>query len=90
MWPKASLRLLHHLLDALFVGHVRAHKAGAGAGLARARLAQRRVDLRHDDLGALRDEQLGRCPADAGARAGDHRNFARETIYLFLSQIVNS
>ena len=77
--------LLHHLLDAVFVGHVRAHEAGVGAGLARGCLAQRRVDLRHDDLGTLRDEHLGRCPADAGARAGDHRNFARETIHLFLT-----
>jgi hypothetical protein len=79
--------LLHHLLDALFVGHVGVHEAGAGAGLARGRLAQCRVDLRHDDLGTLRDEQFGRRPADAGARAGDHRNFAHETIHLSLSQL---
>jgi hypothetical protein len=77
--------LLHHPLDALFVGHVRVHKAGVGAGLARGRLAQCRVDLRHDDLGTFRGEQLGRCPADAGARAGDHRNLARETVHLFLT-----
>ena len=43
-------------------------------------LAALGVDVGDDDLGAFRDEQLGRRAADAAGAAGDDRDLARELV----------
>ena len=73
--PERGQDFVDHGAPARFVGHVLHENE---IGVRSQRLETRFVAVGRGDLGALSVEETRRRPADAGRRAGDERDLARE------------